>query len=357
MNQNERKLFLQLCSPKSASYEELDRLIADGAATANVLGLLFENRMAAVAFDILSQFDLLGKTNREFRNSIRNALIFGAKHNESFEEGLVMLSKILDSCSISYALLKGAYLFGRYPIGARTSNDIDILVAPEDVEIVSVKLCEAGFRQGYLKNGEFVSATRQQIVESKMTRGETVPFIKRVDLPFLEYLEVDVNFSLDYKNGDADVLRSMLAKTQRVSVGNIIINTLDPCDFLLHLCMHLYKEATTMPWILMKRDMTFYKYCDIYMLLWDASLGEVKELINRVKRYKAEEEFLYCLKSIHSFFKLKQPLLRKYLRQNNFDFDYVVAPAEQKRYRYKEPRPIARFFKNDRSKLLEEVSI
>ena len=357
MNKNEKKLFIQLCSLKSASREKLAHLIDSGAATANVLGLLFENRMAAVAFDVLSQTNLLNRTNREFRNSLRNASLVGMKQNEIFEECLIMVSKILDSCSVSYALLKGAYLFGKYPGGTRTSNDIDVLVAPENVESVSRKLRDAGFEQGHLQNGEFIAATRQQIVESKMTRGETVPFIKRIDSPFLKYLEVDINFSLDYKNGDADVLRSMLARTRRVTVGNATICTLNAYDFFLHLCIHLYKEATTMPWILMKRDMTFYKYCDIYMLLHDYSSNDAKELIKRAEIYGAERELLYCLKSVHSFFKVRQPLLRGYLDQNDVDLEYVVAPAEQKRYRYKETKPIIRFFKNDRLKLLEEVTI
>ena len=46
----------------------------------------------------------------------------------------------------------------------------------------------------------------------------------------------------------------------------ISVNILGDEDFFLHLCAHLYKEATTLPWIEMHRDMTLYKYCDIYII-------------------------------------------------------------------------------------------
>ena len=355
MNQKEKNLFLELCSFRDASYSKIKTLLTEGAATPTVLGMLFENRMAAVAFQVLKEMGLLEMINREFRNALKIASVLGTRQNEDFEACLILVSKLLDACKVPYALLKGAYLFGQYPEGARTSNDIDILVASEHVRTVSEKLKEAGFEQGYLRNGVFVPATRQQIVESKMTRGETVPFIKEVGFPFIQYLEVDINFSLDYKNSDDCVLKDMLSRAERTIAGNAVISTLDKYDFMVHLCTHLYKEATTMPWLRMKRDMTFYKYCDIYALLYDYSTKDAERLIERAEKCGAKTELLYCLKSIYFFFKIKQPALRKYLRKNPEELDEVIAPSENKRYRYKITNPAVRFFKQDRMALLEEV--
>lgn len=356
MNQKEKDLFLQLCCFRKPNAKKLERLLSSGSATPEVLGNLFENRMAAVAYQVLSEVSLLDCVDREFRNALRNARLLNAKWNEDFAGCINFLSSELNSCGIPYALLKGAYLFSRYPQGCRTSNDVDVLLLPEDVGKVSARLKMAGFQQGYLKNGAFVPATRQQIIESKMTRGETVPFIKMTKLPFLAYLEVDLNFSLDYKNSADDVLRAMLGRTVEVKAGQGRLRTLDGSDFILHLCAHLYKEATAMPWIRMKRDMTFYKYCDLYTMLWEYSADQAEQLIARAKENRLEKELVYCLYSVNAFFGLSSKELKQFmLAQDRSRLDEVTAPAEKRIYRYQESDPVKRFFASDRSMLLQEA--
>ena len=66
MEQKEIQLFKELCKFKSTSFDET--LLEH--ATAHVLGQLFFNRMQGVAYGTLCRFGLLGKVNREFRNSL-----------------------------------------------------------------------------------------------------------------------------------------------------------------------------------------------------------------------------------------------------------------------------------------------
>ena len=187
MNKKEKKLILELARPLCSNKETLCELLPK-AATPNVLGHLFFNRMAGCAYHSLKEKELLGTLNREFHNSLKNAYNQNIIHNQSFFACLHLLGKLLQGCQGKYALLKGALLCDTYPIGCRTSNDIDLLTAPEDVSLIGDALSAAGFVQGHLRNGTFVPATRREIVESKMMRGETVPYILKVDLPFLPYL-------------------------------------------------------------------------------------------------------------------------------------------------------------------------
>lgn len=356
MTQTEKQLFFNLCSFISPDKDKIVALINKGAATPELLGQLFANRMAGVAYGVLEKTELLSNVDREFRNSLKGSWMLNKKLNDDFFGCLNYLSTQLDSCGVQYALLKGAYLCGKYPIGYRTSNDIDVLLNPADVGKVSTKLKLAGFKQGYIRNGKFVEATRQQIIESKMTRGETVPFIKEIRLPYIKYLEVDLNFSLDYKNGDAAGVKKMLDRTQMVTVGDTKIRTLCPEDFLLHLCAHLYKEATTLPWIKMKRDMTFYKYSDIYMLTNEMNDAMQNSLIITAEESGLEKELAYCLNSINSFFDMPIGNLMNYVKQrDNDDLNCVIAPKENKIYCYNEKDVFKRFFAKDRTKLLEEV--
>lgn len=356
MLQKEKELFLQLCRFKNPDVDRIKYLIESKSATSDVLGMLFDNRVAAMAYGILQKNELLNMLGREFRNSIKGAYLMNIKRNNDFFVCLEMLSACLEKCGAPYALLKGAYLCGWYPEGYRTSNDIDVLVLPEDVSRFSDCLKKSGFKQGRIKNDMFIPATRQEIIESKMMRGETVPFIKEVGLPFLKFLEVDINFSLDYKNGCSDTLSTMLERTVMITIASCEIRTLDKYDFLLHLCEHLYKEATTLPWIEMKRDMTFYKYCDIYSLLCDFTFEEIKSLLERAKEIGVKDELSYCAHSIMSFYGNISSELKNLVDESEMSlFNYVVYPSEKQTYRYSETDPLKRFFTKNRIKLLESV--
>jgi len=356
MLQKEKELFLQLCRFKKPDIERIKYLLESKNATSEVLGTLFDNRVAAIAYGVLQKNGLINMLGREFRNSLQSAYIMNIKRNDDFFACLETISACLEKCGAPYALLKGAYLCGWYPEGYRTSNDIDVLVLPEDVSRFSDCLKKSGFKQGHIKNDKFVPATRQEIIESKMMRGETVPFIKEVNLPFLRFLEVDINFSLDYKNGSTDILTAMLGRTEMRTVASCEIRTLDKYDFLLHLCEHLYKEATTLPWIEMKRDMTFYKYCDIYSLLCEFTSEEIKNLILRAKEISIKDELSYCVHSIMSFYGNISSELKNLVDESEMSlFTHIVSPSEKQIYRYSEAEPLKRFFAKNRIKLLEGV--
>ena len=89
------------------------------------------------------------------------------------------LNRILSSTDRRYAMLKGAVLCGLYPEGYRRANDIDILVHTRDISVIGNILLDNGFKQGHIINGRFEHAQRREIIESKMMRGETVPYIKK----------------------------------------------------------------------------------------------------------------------------------------------------------------------------------
>ena len=355
MKEKEKQLFKALCKFKD---EFADSSLIEYATPA-VLGHLFFNRMQGVAYDVLKINGLLGKVNREFRNSLGAAYNQNIQKNESFQKCIVMLSEILSSCNCKVAMLKGAYLCAHYPNGYRTSNDIDLLVLPKDVTTVGHLLSSAGFKQGNVRNGEFIPATRQEIIESKMMRGETVPYIKKVNLPFMKFFEVDINFSLDYKNGTSDTLSDMLSNVCIKNEKELSIPTLDDADFFIHLCAHLYKEATTLPWIEMHRDMTLYKYCDIYMLLSEMTEEEVQRIFARAAELGMEKVCAYAILETMGLFDMDNPFAYRISHvaledDPNFCLR-VVSPKDKKMLMYQTVDATERFFMESRAKDLKEV--
>lgn len=356
MTEHEKKLFKELCKFKSNTFEEA--LLA--YATPEVLGHLFFNRMQGIAFGILKNHGLLGKVNREFRSSLGSAFEQNLHKNRSYAVCVETVSKLLAACGCPAAMLKGAYLFARYPEGYRTANDIDLLVLPQNVTAVGEALISSGFRQGNIQNGVFVPAERKDIIASRMMRGETVPYLKEVNLPYMKYLEVDINFSLDYKNSDSPTLPAMMKRVERTEENGIRIPTLQADDFFIHLCAHLYKEATTLPWIQMRRDMTLYKYGDIYLLLSEMSTEEIRKVFVRARSIGMEKICAYAVLETAELFEMTVPDAKAIaigILEKEPDFRLkVVSPAEKKILMYRTAEASERFFLPDRKSDLKEVT-
>lgn len=81
MTQAEKQLFLNLCAFASPDKDRIERLINKGAASPELLGHLFANRMAGVAYGVLKKAKLLSSVDREFRNSLKNAHMLNEKLN------------------------------------------------------------------------------------------------------------------------------------------------------------------------------------------------------------------------------------------------------------------------------------
>ena len=354
MKTEEKQLFKSLCNFKTERFdEELLKF-----ATPAVLGHLFFNRMQAIAYGTLCDHGLLGKVNREFRNSLRSAYEQNVEKNNSFYWCIQYLDEVLSKCNCKYAMLKGVYLCHYYPKGYRTSSDIDLLVRPEDVTQIGNALSIAGFMQGNIRNGEFIPATRKEIIESKMLRGETVPYIKELNFPNMRYLEVDINFSLDYKNSATNTLDMMLEKVSKREIRGAEVRTLDESDFFTHLCAHLYKEATTLPWVEMMRDMTLYKYCDIYLLLDDMSVPQIEKIFERAKTLGMEKECAFAIIQTSKLFDVSNRFAEEMagcILMNDPDYIHrVISPKDNKIFIFTEKNIFERFFADSRKELLKE---
>ena len=359
MDNAENNLTLLLCDYLNPDIKALETLLPD-FATAKVLGDLFLNRMQTIAYGVLSKHQLDNKIGREFRNSLKCSYEQAVQKNESFFVCLKKVSNFLHKHSDKYAMLKGAVLCSKYPLGYRMSNDIDLLVRPGDISVIGNTLTDAGFEQGYIKNDEFVKATREEIIRTKMSRGETVPYILQVDLPYMKFLEVDINFSLDYKISNNKDIDMILECTHNIKIKDFNIPTLQYEDFFIHLCVHLYKEASTMPWVKMKRDMSLYKFCDIYSVLSIMDTADVYKTFLRAAMLGMDTVCACAVVWTKQLFdntnENAYKLAEKILTENSDMLHTVVSPAQHKLYRYTELNIKKRFFSKNRMRLLEEVT-
>lgn len=231
-----------------------------------LLGEICMNRIVGLSYQKLVNYKKLDFLT-DFINTINFLYSNEVERARRYKNSLSYLTTIFENCSFEYAFLKGAYLSSvLYKEGMRNSNDFDILINECDIQKCQNLLQENGFVQGSLNNnGEIIKASRRQILESRINFGETVPFIKIVNnIP----IAMDLNFSLDYKpENEKFSVSKMLASRRLVNTDLGKFYTLNEYDFLIHLCCHLYKEATTINWVAENRDLQLYKFSDINIYL------------------------------------------------------------------------------------------
>lgn len=360
----EYELVVELCKFVRPNEDKIKFLLEQKPDMAYVLGLILINRMGGIAYETLQKTGILAKTNREFQSTLRAIYTANVERTIAYKDSLTDLSGVLAGIPIRYAVLKGAYLCGVYPIGLRTSNDIDILVNKDDIAVISERLLARCFKQGYVKNELFVPATRAEIISSRMNRGETVPFISKLGNPKMKYMEIDVNFSLDFQVKDeAGAVRSMLRKAEPlIKTGNGCLYTLCQEDFIIHLCAHLYKEATTYPWVSAGRDLSLYKFSDLYLLYENnifASEESIQSLTNRIRDVGQEKECYYSIRNFCTLYGIQDKRIETLLSNLSIpDMSFMnrIYRADKKMYYQFHMDYVSWFFCPNRVDELQEVS-
>lgn len=258
------------------------------------LGFLELNKVGAVFFDRCGKLKIaLPQIVERQLSSLKKAQ---ALRNDYLLSAIKEAGAALENSGVKYAFLKGSVLSnsdfltdvpqktvgqshkalsvidgdGRpfYAEGERVSNDIDLLILPKDAGTVGKILKELGFVQGYydFKKGAIVPLSRQEIISRRMNRGETAPFLREGAAPGAPFIEIDLNFSLDYlPTGQEALVRDMLDRTLQYHCrGGGTIRSLSREDFFFHLVMHQYKEMTLYSMVKRRKDLSLYKLFDLY---------------------------------------------------------------------------------------------
>ncbi len=321
-------------------FMEADSELKSIEQESEMLGELCTNRIAGIAYLNLKKLGNL-RVIKEFENTLRAVYLDNVNRTQQYKRNVKLISKLLENVGFPYALLKGAYLTTKvYEEGCRTSNDLDILAEEENVSAVQDILKANGFIQGYyMKNeGMIVPATRRDIILSKMNFGETVPFAKFIDG---NLFYVDINFSVDFKpEKEKKTVSELLSTIEKVEYEDTYYYTLDKYAFLIHLCCHLYKEATTMEWVKAGRDLQLYKFSDINVYLHDRSKEYFDELLVIIETMQLEKECYYTIANtliVYPGLKTNKELTDFLDRLRPSDCSFmkeIIDPREGKLYRY-----------------------
>lgn len=325
-----------------------------------LLGQLCINRVGGIAYRNLEKIDGLD-THNEFINTLKAIYEQNLQKTDIFFQHMRYVTKILKNADFAYALLKGALLTTKlYEKGLRTSNDLDILIEEKDISKCQKLFIENGFVQGSYERGKgIIPATRSEILMSRMNYGETIPLVKIVEG---ELLQVDINFSVDFKPvGESNIVNKLLENCVEIEKDDIKFYTLDLYEFLIHLSCHLYKEATTYDWVKDNRDLQLYKFSDINVFVQNyGTLIFFRKFMDKVRDYGVEKECYYTLYNMREIFpKINKvvgfkELLEKMQPDDCSFMKQIIEPVTGKLYAYKMDF-IDWFLNEKRTSCLKEV--
>lgn len=227
------------------------------------------------------------------------------RRNKKYFEEFMKVSKALYQAQIPFAPLKGAFLIPEMykDFGIRTINDIDCFVSHSNVKRLTQVMNSLGYRQmDYDENtGEFKEITREVDLLWKMNMNNLFPFSKLVDDDFCNIVEFDFSFSLDFRK-EVNIVDSMIDHAEKIN--GRFCSYLRPEDFFIHLCCHLFKEATNVEWVELGQDLNIIKFCDIreYLLRFmdNASLNKAIEFAKKNDFEEAIYYTIYYLKEIYN---------------------------------------------------------
>ena len=249
--------------------KEVLKLIETGTLSESVknwyqfLGFCDFHRMTGyLTDDLIASPDVPAQVKRHAR--IQKA--YQAHKQDELIGAAKVLSVRLEAYKLPHTFLKGMVLAGYiYGPGERCSNDIDLLVLPKDVGRISEILKSIGYVQGIYQNGQIKEFDRLEIIKRRMNRGETAPFVKLTGDDIAPFIEIDINFSLDWLPTDESNLTEEFLRNTIIAKNGL--RTLDTEHSVIYLCMHLYKEAMVYSMVRRLKDIELYKYLDIYIML------------------------------------------------------------------------------------------
>lgn len=216
-----------------------------------------------------------------------------------------------NKANIKVAGLKGlVFNTSIYNLRARKSNDLDILVAEEDLPKFDEIMRKLGFIQS--NDGGKTEATRKEKLIQLMNYHDLVPYVKRIELPYQETIEVDVNFHFDSK--DHEITKEILNEGLQWYEGNgYRIQGLKWTTHLAFLCTHFYREASNSIWTKDSRDVDLYKLVDIENTFRTFTDEQMFEWLDTIRKFDLQRQCYFTLFYLNKFY--PNPLYEKLMQK------------------------------------------
>ena len=225
------------------------------------------------------------------------------------------LMTFINSCyekKLKLVPVKGIYLsdFLYQDPSLRKSNDVDILISRDDIPQMTEILFQQGFthKQYNREKRKFFDYDPRTVRTYKLTMYNLLPFIKVQDDQVITF---DLSFALDFDRKTADVVNQML-KNVRVELHQL--PTMKNTDYLIHLLVHNYREASNAFWIELNKDITLRKFCDIREFIRvRLTADELQMVVSQMLAINQKSALVFNMYGIHDIY--QDPFSQEILQQ------------------------------------------
>ena len=210
-------------------------------------------------------------------------------HNKYIFEEFDRVRSELKRAGIKAFPLKGSWLIENIykDMGVRSINDIDCLFPREQENDLIKAMGNVGYIQGQYDahNQRIEGFSREKQIAWKRKMNNLMPFQKTTTIKSHPTVIFDFSFALDLSK-DENAVKEM--------INNAEGECLRKAHFFVHLCAHLYKEATNAIWILETTDLNLIKFCDIREYLTEMNKNDIIEAISFAKEYGFDQAVYFA---------------------------------------------------------------
>ncbi len=299
---NEHKLVLLGGRMSNVDMDEIKGLINTSIDWFKVIECAHKNKVLFLLYNNLVNGGFKNQVPKAIISLVEDALACNIIRNN---EKLAEMKKIqtdMYQAGILFVPVKGGYMIDNvyHNRGVRTTNDIDALIRRQDIGRVHEIMCSNGYICG-----EYCSETNSVIEPDKVKKVlyktkmyNLLPYVKIYDGVPNRAVIFDLSFALDFSL-DTDPVDEMLdcAALDEDSLE------LQPEHYFVHMCCHHYREASNVAWILIGKDLTLMKFCDVREFLIQKMTGStIEKAIRFAKKHKLEKAIYFTVYFLREIF-------------------------------------------------------
>ena len=338
MNENQLIIALSRLSD-DVDVEKIQEMLSENMDWYYFHQISAKNKVFELCISNLEKVGLAGRIPKEISEIFRQRTTQNLNQYQLNKKELMTFINTCYEKKLKLAPVKGIYLsdFLYQDPSIRKSNDVDVLILMDDIPQMTEILQQQGFinKPYNREKKKFFDYDRLTVMKYKLTMYNLLPFIKVQDDQLISF---DLSFALDFDRKTSDVVNQML---QNVKVEPHQLPTMKNTDYLIHLLVHSYREASNASWIELNKDITLRKFCDIREFIRvRLTDGELQTVVSQMLAINQKSALIFNMYSIHEIYQdhFSQEILQQLaINQGNmsdyfkfFEDDRKTSHARQK---------------------------
>jgi hypothetical protein len=234
-----------------------------------------------------------------YRQVFAGAYLGNRARNQAQHAEYAVVLRAIQAADVPFLVRKGpvldTYVFG--DLGARQSSDLDVLLDRTGMAAFTAALEAVGYRQGTLTfDGDVRPYSRRAHVYWSTHLINSLPFVKYSGTFEADHFKVDPCHGIAQPTSAARVPNAdLFSRAVTRDVCGVPALTLAESDFLLDLCLHLHKEATSPHYRQIGKGLRIRQLLDIAALTSAWLPEQWDELIDLARECTATSEVHYAL--------------------------------------------------------------